>query len=90
MRKSKTTRKGRNNRTTRRRNRRTMKRSGGGLWDSIKNAFSSSSDTPAETQVMNNETLFPRPNETEDVVVPTNTSAVVTGGSKKRRNKVRK
>lgn len=86
MRKSKSTRKSRNNRTTRRRNKSTMKRSGGGLWDSIKNAFSSS-DSPVE---MNNETLFPQPNDTEAVIVPTNTEAVVTGGRKKRRNKVRK
>ena len=81
--KSKSMRKSRKNRTTRRRNRSTMKRSGGGLWDSIKNAFSSS-DTPVEQPAMNNETFFPQPIETS------NTEAVVTGGRKKRRNKVRK
>jgi hypothetical protein len=65
-----------------------MKRSGGGLWDSIKNAFSSTGP-PIETQV-NNETFFPEPKETEAVVPSTNTEAVVTGGRKKRRIKVRK
>jgi hypothetical protein len=66
-----------------------MRRTGGGLWDSIKNAFSSS-DTPVATQVMSAETFFPQPNETEAIVPSTNTEAVVTGGRKKRRNKVRK
>ena len=89
MRKTKSIRKSRNNRTTRRRNRSTMKRTGGGLWDSIKNAFSSS-DTPVETQVMSDEKFFPQPNEIGTVIPSTNTEAVVTGGRKKRRNRVRK
>ena len=61
-----------------------MKRSGGGLWDSIKNAFSSSDDTPVEPPVMNNDTFIPQSNETS------NPEAVVTGGRRKRRNQVRK
>lgn len=83
MRKTKSTRKSRKNRTTKRHSRRTMRRSGGGLWDSIKNAFSST-DAPVEQPVINNDTFFPQPNET------TNPEAVVTGGRKKRRNRVRK
>lgn len=82
MRKSKTIRKSRKNRTTKRCNRSTMRRSGGGFWESIKNAFSST-DTPVDPPVINNETFIPLPNET------TNPEAVVTGGRKKRRNKVR-
>ena len=90
MRKSKTMRRSRSNRTTRRRNRRsTIKRTGGGFWESIKNAFSST-DTPVETPVTNNETFFPQPNETDVTVSTTNPETVVTGGRKKRHNKVRK
>lgn len=91
MRKSKSLRKSRKSQKSRnvgRRRRSTTKRTGGGLWDSIKNAFSST-DTTNATEVMNNESSLP-PIETETIVPSSVAEPVVSGGRRKRRTSVRK